>query len=111
MKLLLDQNLSRRIPPVISDLFPGSEHVANLGLDRVSDGEVWNFAASEGFTILSKDSDFHQMSLVKGFPPKVIFLKLGNCTTDLIVSVIRKHGTDFREFSEDQAASLLIVEL
>lgn len=111
MKLLLDQNLSRRIPTVISDLFPGSDHVANLDLDRVPDGEVWNFAAREGFTILSKDSDFHQLSLVKGFPPKVIFLKVGNCTTDLILSVIRKHAADFREFGEDKAASLLIVEL
>lgn len=111
MKLLLDQNLSRRIPPVISDLFPGSDHVANLGLDRVADGEVWNFAGREGFTIMSKDSDFHQMSLVKGFPPKVIFLKLGNCTTDLILTVIRKHASDFTEFGADEAASLLIVEL
>jgi predicted nuclease of predicted toxin-antitoxin system len=111
MKLLLDQNLSRRIPEIISDLFPGSDHVANLGLDRSADGVVWDLAARDGFTILSKDSDFHQMSLVRGFPPKVIFLKVGNCTTDLILSVIRKHAADFKEFGADQAASLLIVEL
>ena len=66
MKLLLDQNLSRRLPGLIGDLFPGSDHVASLGLDRVSDEEVWKFAAKEGFSIVSKDSDFHQMSLVKG---------------------------------------------
>jgi predicted nuclease of predicted toxin-antitoxin system len=111
MKLLLDQNLSRRIPGLIADLFPDSDHVANLGLDRVPDGEVWDFAAREGFAIVSKDSDFHQMSLVKGFPPKIVFLKIGNCPTDLIVSVIRKHEKDFKEFDSDRNASLLIVEL
>jgi len=111
MKLLLDQNLSRRIPSVIGDLFPESDHVARHGLDRVSDEEVWSFAAKEGFVIVSKDSDFHQMSLVRGFPPKVVFLKVGNCPTDLIVSVIRKHERNFKEFDADKSASLLIVEL
>lgn len=111
MKLLLDQNLSRRIPGLIGDLFPGSDHVASLGLDRATDELVWNHAAKEGFAIVSKDSDFHQMSLVRGFPPKVVFLKVGNCTTDLIVSVIRKHEGDFREFHADRSASLLIVGL
>lgn len=75
MKLLLDHNLSHKIPQVISDLFPGSQHVANLGLDRVPDVDVWNFAAEEGFSILSKDSDFHQMSLVKGPPQNPPFPK------------------------------------
>ena len=111
MKLLLDQNLSRRIPGFIGDLVPGSDHVASRGLDCVSEEEVWNFAAKEGFAIVSKDSDFHQMSLVRGFPPKIVFLKIGNCPTDLIVSVIRKHEHDFKEFDADGTASLLIVEL
>jgi predicted nuclease of predicted toxin-antitoxin system len=65
MKLLLDQNLSRRIPSLIADIFPGSNHVGSLALDRVSDQEIWDFAESEGYVILSKDSDFHQMSLVR----------------------------------------------
>jgi len=111
MKLLLDQNLSRRIPGLIGDLFPGSDHVAIRGLDRVTDEEIWNFAGKEGFTIISKDSDFHQMSLVRGFPPKVVFLKIGNCPTDLIVSLIRNHERDFKQFDADGSASLLIVEL
>ncbi len=72
---------------------------------------IWDFAAREGFAIVSKDSDFHQMSLVRGFPPKVVFLKIGNYPADLIVSVIRKHEWDFREFCSDERVSLLIVEL
>jgi len=99
------------IPALVSDLFTGSDHVGNLGLDRVSDEEIWNFAQREGYSILSMDSDFHQMSLVRGFPPKVIFLKIRNCPTDLIVTLIRKHEGDFREFDRDVSASLLIVEL
>jgi predicted nuclease of predicted toxin-antitoxin system len=111
MKLLLDQNLSRRIPSLIADIFPGSNHVGSLALDCVSDQEIWDFAESEGYVILSKDSDFHQMSLVRGFPPKVIFLKIGNCSTDLILSLIRKHERDFQEFNNDGNLSLLIVGL
>ena len=110
MKLLLDQNLSRRIPSLIHDLFPASDHVRNLGLDRVTDEKVWSFARDHGFSIISKDSDFHQMSLLKGFPPKVIFLKVGNCSTELIISLLRSHADDIREFHDDAEASLLIME-
>jgi predicted nuclease of predicted toxin-antitoxin system len=110
MKLLLDQNLSRRILSLIAELFPGSEHVGALGLDRVADEEVWDFAREHGFVILSKDADFHQMSLVRGFPPKVIFLKVGNCSTEVILSLLRVHSEDIRVFSRDPEASLLIIE-
>jgi len=110
MKLLLDQNLSRRIISLIEDLFPGSVHVGGLGLDRVADEEVWDFASEHGFVILSKDADFHQMSLVRGFPPKVIFLKVGNCSTEVIVSQLRVHAEDIQVFESDPKASLLIIE-
>jgi predicted nuclease of predicted toxin-antitoxin system len=109
MKLLLDQNLSDRIPAQVSGLFPDSCHVKSLGLDRVSDEAVWKHARENGFTILTKDWDFHQMSLLRGFPPKVIFLKVGNCSTDSIISLIRLHQMDVSAFLDDKTASLLIL--
>ena len=78
-------------------------------MDRSSDEKVWAYAAEEGFTILSKDADFHHMSLVRGFPPKVIFLKVGNCATDRILMLIRRHGQDLEDFHDDEDASLLII--
>ena len=110
MKLLLDQNLSRKIPSLLQELVPRSEHVAHCGLDRSSDEEVWHYARESGYVILSKDSDFHQMSLLRGFPPKVIFLKIGNCATQTIVSMLLGHAQDLNEFDQDTAASLLILE-
>ena len=109
MKLLLDQNLSDRIPAQVSGFFPGSGHVKTHGLDRDSDEVVWKFAQENAFTILTKDWDFHQMSLVRGFPPKVIFLKVGNCSTDSIVSLIRLHQMNISAFLDDETASLLIL--
>jgi len=110
MKLLLDQNLSDRIPAQVGRFFPASAHVKNQGLDRSSDEVVWKFAEDNGYAILTKDWDFHQMSLVRGFPPKVIFLKVGNCSTDAIISLIQQHHLDISQFLDDKAASLLILE-
>jgi len=70
---------------------------------------VWKFAQENAFTILTKDWDFHQMSLVRGFPPKVIFLKVGNCSTDSIISLIRLHQMNISAFLDDETASLLIL--
>lgn len=96
----------------LCDLFSGSldsGHVKTHGLERDSDEVVWKFAQENAFAILTKDWDFHQMSLVRGFPPKVIFLKVGNCSTDSIISLIRLHLMNISAFLDDKTASLLIL--
>jgi predicted nuclease of predicted toxin-antitoxin system len=110
MKLLLDENLSDRIPVRIEELFPGSRHVKGCQLVRQPDEIVWEFARENGFAILSKDWDFHQMSLLRGFPPKVVFLKIGNCTTEVIISLLLDNADEISAFLADEIASLLILE-
>ena len=109
MKLLLDQNLSDRLLPILGDDYPGSVHVRNVGLARADDEDVWRYALDEGFVITSKDSDFYQRSLVRGHPPKVVWIRAGNCTTDRIAQLLRRHREDLKVFSDDPEASFLIL--
>ena len=81
MKLLFDQNLSPRLVNKLADVFPDSNHVFLLGLDRAEDTEVWNYARIHAFTIVTKDADFGEMSTLRGFPPQVVWLRIGKCTT------------------------------
>ena len=81
MKLLFDQNLSPKLVSALSDLYPASSHVQSEDLDCASDDAVWNHAETNGFAIVTKDEDFNNISVVRGCPPKVIWLQLGNCTT------------------------------
>lgn len=81
MRLLFDQNLSRRLAAVLADEFPDSQHVVDLSLDTATDVEVWEFARQNGYTIASKDSDFRQLALLHGPPPKVVWIRTGNVTT------------------------------
>ncbi|MHC5727113.1 MAG: DUF5615 family PIN-like protein, partial [Nostoc sp.] len=78
MKLLLDENLSDRIVSQIVDLYPDSVHVKTLGLINTDDVIIWEYAKAHDFVIASKDSDFHQRSLLYGHPPKFIYLRIGN---------------------------------
>jgi predicted nuclease of predicted toxin-antitoxin system len=77
-ELLLDENLSDRIIDKIIDLYPDSQHVKTLGLINTDDALIWEFAKFNNFVIVSKDSDFHQRSLLYGHPPKFIYLRIGN---------------------------------
>jgi predicted nuclease of predicted toxin-antitoxin system len=81
VKLLFDQNLSPRLVTMLSDLFPGSEHTQSLGLDQSSDALLWGFARNNDFLIVTKDVDFSDRSALVGYPPKVIWVRTGNCTT------------------------------
>jgi predicted nuclease of predicted toxin-antitoxin system len=88
MKLLLDENLSRRIIPFLEADFPGSTQVALIGLERATDVEIWRYARENEFCIVSKDADFYELSLVLGAPPKVIWLKSGNVSRSAVTSLL-----------------------
>ena len=109
MKLLFDENLSRRLLPLLADLHPGSEHVVAAGLEAQDDRAVWSYAAERGLTIVSKDWDFLELSTVRGHPPKVVWLRLGNCSVQQIANVLRSRHLDLLRFRDDDAASLLVV--
>lgn len=78
MKLLLDENLSRRIVPFIQDSYPGSTQVALIGMEQADDKIIRQYAIDNGFVMTTKDADFYEMNLVYGQPPKIIWLKMGN---------------------------------
>ena len=109
MKLLLDQNLSWRLVADLQELFPGSVHVRTVGLDQASDVEVWEFAKAGDFTIVSKDSDFEQRSWLFGHPPKCIWLRVGNCSTESLKSLVLKNANLIQEFGRDSDESYLIL--
>jgi len=78
MKLLLDENLSRRIVPFIQDLYPNSTQVALVGLEQTNDKTIRQYAIDNEFIITTKDADFYEMNILYGQPPKIIWLKMGN---------------------------------
>ena len=96
MKLLLDENLSRRIVPFLQADFPGTSQVALEGLERGSDLDVWRYAKDNGFVVVSKDSDFYELSLLHGTPPKVIWLQVGNVSKAAIMQLLldRREGIE-----------------
>ena len=109
MKLLLDENLSPRLTALIADLYPGSSHVEDCGLHNAPDGEVWRFAAENNFAIVSKDSDFSELSALHGSPPKVIWLRIGNCTTDHAGHALRGSFTNIQVFLQTNEESCLVL--
>jgi len=88
MKLLLDENLSRRIVPFLQSAYPGSTQIALLGMETASDRDVWDYAKKHDFVIVTKDSDFYDLSLVLGTPPRVIWIKTGNVTKSAITALL-----------------------
>jgi predicted nuclease of predicted toxin-antitoxin system len=111
VKLLFDQNLSFRLVASLTDLFPGSTHVGTAGLDRSTDAEIWSFAASRDFMIVSKDDDFRQLSMLRGAPPKVIWLQVGNCATSQIEQLLRRRYPAIESFSRSAESTFLIVRM
>ena len=109
MKLLLDQNLSPRLLRTLEAAYPESTHVRLVGLRNADDAVVWEFARNHDFIIVSKDADFHQRSFVFGFPPKVIWIRLGNCPTAEIERIFCEHQLAIIEFCGDDTHAFLAL--
>ena len=109
MKLLFDENLSPKLPNRLSDLFPNSLHVRDVGMKATTDSVVWDYAKENNFMIVSKDVDMHDLSLLLGNPPKVIWLRLGNCSTSQVENLLRRDFKNIEMFFEDNSLSLLAL--
>jgi predicted nuclease of predicted toxin-antitoxin system len=139
MKLLFDENLSHQLVRRLADLFPDSAmkvsaklliplegtfsssvekrrfiaaiHVREVGLKAADDPVVWEYAKNNDLLIVSKDSDMHQRSFVFGYPPKVVWVRLGNCSTSDVERLLRRHFAAIKAFYEDDYASFLSLSL
>lgn len=109
MKLLFDENLSHKLAVRLDDLFPGSSHVRLHGMASAADRNVWDFARLHGFTIVSKDEDFHHLSFLRGAPPKVIGVGLGNCSTAAVEMLLRSSNATIRAFMLDPNTAFLML--
>ena len=107
MKLLFDENLSPRLVANLTREFPESLHVRDIGLERAMDESILGYAKDNGFVIVSKDSDFHQLSFLFGHPPKVIWIQRGNCSTADVLSLLRQRLSDILQFGREEDETFL----
>lgn len=110
MKLLLDENLSRKLVARLSDLFPGSAHVSQVGLLTSLDRDIWDFAKREGFTVVSTDTDFYELATMVGPPPKVVWLRRWTHPTADAALVLSREAIRIVEFDKDPELGILVLD-
>ena len=107
--LLFDQNISPRLVEHLSDLYPNSVHVSTVGMGNAFDIEVWQYAYDNDYIIVTKDADFSEFGLLKGFPPKIIWIRRGNCSTRDIETILRENYSAIGELNEDSETGILTL--
>ncbi len=110
MKLLLDENLSRRLVPALQARFPGTSQVALLGLERATDAQLCDHAAQHGFVICSKDDDFRRMVAARGYRPRLIHLALGNVGNDTVLAALLAAADRLHLAFDDPATGVVVIE-
>jgi predicted nuclease of predicted toxin-antitoxin system len=105
--LLLDENIAARLVSSLAELYPGCAHVGDCGLAGASDLAIWQHARDRSLVIVSKDEDFQRLSVLYGAPPKVIWLRLGNCSTADISNLLISRRAEIERFIDDREAAFL----
>jgi predicted nuclease of predicted toxin-antitoxin system len=107
VRLLFDEQLSEALVQRVADEFPGALHVRVLRRGGALDLDVWEMAREHGCVLVTKDEDFHRLSLLRGAPPKVVWLRIGNCATEDISRLLRMHADHIRQFEAQASATVL----
>lgn len=109
MKLLFDHNLSWRLATTLADLYPESTHVYTLNLFEKDDRVIWQFARDQQFVIVTKDSDFNDLMQLYGYPPKIVWMRKGNCTTQQIADALRQDYSAIQHLVDDVLVGILSI--
>ena len=101
--------MSPQLVTRLENMFPNSTHAQNVGLDTAADSELWDYAHNNGYLIVPKDTDFADKSAMQGYPPKVIWLRRGNCSTNTAEKMLRDHYSDIQAFTRNPDQGLLVL--
>lgn len=107
MRLPFDEQLSEGLVAALRDIFPDSLHVRLLGRGGTADPIVWQLAREHGCVLVTKDEDFHRLSVLRGAPPKVVWLRTGNCSTADIIRLLKDRAAELLKFNADGEATFL----
>lgn len=109
MKLLFDHHLSHRLVTRLADIYPDSAQTRLLEFGTADDNVIWEYAKQHGFIVVTLDADYYDMSLLRGHPPKLIWLRCGNQPTAYIEGLIRSQVDRIRAFYADATAGCLEI--
>ena len=107
MRLLFDEQLAEELCELLRDAFPESRHVRLLGAHGASDDLIWQLAIEHECVLVTKDEDFHRFSVMRGAPPKVIWIRIGNCTTAQIAELLLDNRSEIARFADQDEATVL----
>lgn len=110
MKLLLDENISRRIVPALQGCFPGSSQVALLGLERATDSQLCDFAAENGFVLCSKDDDFRSLVVARSYRPKLVLLSMGNASNDQVLFALLAAADRIKQALSQDLIGIAVID-
>ena len=110
MKLLLDANISYRLVKKLANICPDCQHVTRIGLENpVPDKAIWQWAKSANAVIVTNDEDYYHFANIYGFPPKVVLLRIGNQSTEIINEILRAHFVAITELAVSTEIGLLEI--
>jgi len=109
MKFLFDQNISHRILRLVSKQFAGYTTAKKEGLINAKDKDIWEFAKTNNYVIITQDSDFNDLNSLYGFPPKVIWIRTGNLNTRKIADILLNHTDEIKRFVKDNKHGCLEI--
>jgi predicted nuclease of predicted toxin-antitoxin system len=94
VKFLVDHQL----PPALAGFFREHGHesqcLGEIGMDSSSDLEIYEYGAAHGCVIVTKDEDFLYLSRRFGSGAGLLWVRLGNCRTKVLLAAFDQQWSE-----------------
>ena len=107
--ILIDNNLSYKIGTYFKTIFEGIHHVSDVNLEEEDDLIIWSYAKKNHLHLLTKDNDFNGIQLLKGSPPKIIWIRSGNTKTKHVINLLLHHEKKIFDFLKNDIVGILEI--
>ena len=102
MTFLVDAQLPRKLAVEIRSLGGHALHTLDLAeRNRTQDAEIIGRSVESDWIVVTKDSDFVDSFLLKGKPPKLVFISTGNITNSELLGLFRSKWSSILKMLEE----------
>jgi predicted nuclease of predicted toxin-antitoxin system len=108
MRFLVDAQLSPALARYLNQQGHHAEHVIDIGMQAASDRAVWNVAGKNSAVLITKDEDFVVLRAIEAVGPAVVWIRIGNATTQLLM---RRFGVAWPQIIQALERGETIVEV
>jgi predicted nuclease of predicted toxin-antitoxin system len=110
LKLLIDKPISLRTVRLLGSIFPGTQHLRQVGLEGSSQEEILSYAVHYGYVLVTANETYLSLLNAEATDPKVIHLRCSRLIGKHVAGLMKRYISRIYAFGESLDERILLID-